>query len=96
MATAEAKPNIQLEIPFGTEKSFLAPLPVQKMPMIGKKTAQTLKGLGIRMMRTLAEMPVEMLENVFNIKKIVSILLNWKILQHFVTVNTVEMQYFFQ
>ncbi len=65
VATNEAKPNGQLEIPFGEEKSFLAPLPIQKMPMIGEKTAQTLKGLGIRIIRTLAEMPVEMMENVF-------------------------------
>ena len=33
--------------------------------MIGEKTAQTLKGLGVRVIRTLAEMPMEMLENVF-------------------------------
>ena len=39
VATNEAKPNGQLEIPFGEEKSFLGPLPVQKMPMIGEKTA---------------------------------------------------------
>lgn len=65
VATNEAKPNGQLEIPFGNEKAFLAPLPIQKMPMIGEKTAQTLKGLGVRIIRTLAEMPAEMLENVF-------------------------------
>ncbi|MGZ8538420.1 MAG: DNA polymerase IV [Flavisolibacter sp.] len=65
VATNEAKPNGQLEIPFGNERSFLAPLPIQKMPMIGEKTAQTLKGLGVRIIRTLAEMPMEMLENVF-------------------------------
>ncbi len=65
VATNEAKPDGQLEIPFGEERSFLAPLPIQKMPMIGEKTAQTLKGLGIRIIRTLAEMPVEMMENVF-------------------------------
>jgi DNA polymerase-4 len=65
VATNEAKPNGQLEIAFGNERNFLAPLPIQKMPMIGDKTAQTLKGLGIRIIRTLAEMPMDMLENVF-------------------------------
>ncbi|MFL5788189.1 MAG: DNA polymerase IV [Flavisolibacter sp.] len=65
VATNEAKPNGQLIIPFGNEKSFLAPLPIQKMPMIGDKTANTLKGLGIRFIRTLAEMPIEMLETIF-------------------------------
>ncbi|MGE5521445.1 MAG: DNA polymerase IV [Candidatus Dadabacteria bacterium] len=65
VATNEAKPNGQLEIPFGTEKNFLAPLPVQKMPMIGEKMTKTLRGLGVRIIRTLAEMPIEMLENMF-------------------------------
>lgn len=64
VATNEAKPNGQLEIPFGTEKNFLAPLPVRKMPMVGEKTAELLKGLGIRYVRTLAGMPVELLEQV--------------------------------
>ena len=65
VATNEAKPNGQLEIAFGEEKNFLAPLPVQKMPMIGEKMATTLRGLGIRIIRTLAQMPMEMLENMF-------------------------------
>jgi DNA polymerase IV len=65
VATNEAKPNGQIQIPFGEERSFLAPLPIQKMPMIGEKTAHTLNGLGIRIIRTLAEMPMEMLESVF-------------------------------
>lgn len=65
VATNEAKPNGQLEIPYGDEKDFLGPLPVQKMPMIGEKMATTLKGLGIRIIRTLSEMPIDMLENMF-------------------------------
>ena len=65
VATNEAKPNGQLQIPFGNERAFLAPLPVRKMPMIGEKTALTLKSLGIRLIRTIAEMPVNMLESVF-------------------------------
>lgn len=65
VATNEAKPNGQLQIPFGNERQFLAPLPVRKMPMIGEKTADTLKSLGIRIIRTIAEMPVNMLESVF-------------------------------
>lgn len=65
VATNEAKPNGQLQIPFGNERQFLAPLPVRKMPMIGEKTADTLKSLGIRIIRTIAEMPVAMLESVF-------------------------------
>ena len=64
IATGEAKPNNQLLIENGTEKAFLAPLSVRKIPMIGSKTFQTLLGLGVREIRTIQEMPVEMMESV--------------------------------
>lgn len=63
VATDEAKPNGQLEIPFGNEKLFLAPLPVEKLPMVGPKTRQLFRQMGVRTIRTLSEIPVEMLEN---------------------------------
>jgi DNA polymerase-4 len=62
VATDEIKPNGQLEIAFGEEKSFLAPLPVQKLPGIGKETAYKLIRRGVETIRTLSEIPVEMLE----------------------------------
>lgn len=65
VATGEAKPNNQIWIKSGTEKSFLAPLPVQKIPMIGEKTYQTLRGLGVRQVHTLQEMPKDMLVQIF-------------------------------
>src|ERR1041385_5904210 len=34
IGTGEAKPNGQIEIPHGSERSFLAPLSVQKIPMV--------------------------------------------------------------
>lgn len=64
MATGEAKPNNELYIDRGQEKSFLAPLSASKIPMIGNKTFQKLLGLGIRKIETLQEMPVEVLESV--------------------------------
>ena len=64
IATGEAKPNNQIIIENGTEKSFLAPLSVRKIPMIGSKTFQTLLGLGVRDIKTIQEMPVEMMESV--------------------------------
>ena len=39
VATNECKPNGQLVVNPGSEKSFLAPLPIEKMPMVGNKTA---------------------------------------------------------
>ncbi|GAB4231232.1 MAG: DNA polymerase IV [Ekhidna sp.] len=65
VATGEAKPNNQLWVKSGAEKTFLAPLPVQKIPMIGDKTYQTLRGLGVRKVQTLQEMPKDMLVQIF-------------------------------
>lgn len=64
IATGEAKPNNQIQIHNGEEKAFLAPLSVRKIPMIGSKTFQTLLGLGVREIKTIQEMPVEMMESV--------------------------------
>lgn len=64
VATGEAKPNNQLRINHGCEKTFLAPLPVSKIPMVGEKTAQTLRNLGIRQVQALQQMPVELLQKV--------------------------------
>jgi len=61
VATGEAKPNNELQIDAGLEKSFLAPLSIRKIPMVGKASAQTLKSLGIFQIRTLQEMPVDVL-----------------------------------
>ncbi len=65
VATGEAKPNNKLWIEQGKERPFLAPLSVKKIPMIGDKTYQTLAGLGVRKVRTLQEMPKDMLRQVF-------------------------------
>jgi len=65
VATNEGKPNGQLEIPLGEEKTFLAPLPVSHIPGIGRETSSLLIQRGVELVRFLAEMPVEMLENSF-------------------------------
>jgi DNA polymerase IV len=65
VATGEAKPNNQIHILKGTEKPFLAPLSVKKIPMVGDKMYQTLRGLGVRYVGTLQEMPVDLLQRVF-------------------------------
>ncbi|HVS95734.1 MAG TPA: DNA polymerase IV [Puia sp.] len=62
VATSEVKPNGQLAIPFGNEKGFLAPLPVSRLPGIGKDTAYKLIRRGVETIRLLSEIPVEMLE----------------------------------
>lgn len=64
VATGEAKPNNELRIDKGTERPFLAPLSIRKVPMVGDKTYQTLRNLGIRQIRTVQDMPVDMMEQV--------------------------------
>jgi DNA polymerase IV len=63
VATDEAKPNGQLVIPFGNEKRFLAPLPIEKLPMAGPKTTELLRQMGVVKIKTLSEIPVEMMQN---------------------------------
>ena len=47
IATNAAKPNGYLQIPFGKEKEFLAPLTVDKIPGVGGHTHEVLKAIGI-------------------------------------------------
>lgn len=63
VATDECKPNGYMSIPCGKEKFFLAPLPVNKLPMIGNKTGELLRGMGVDTIQTLSEIPVPMLIN---------------------------------
>lgn len=64
VATGEAKPNGQLRVDEGTEKGFLAPLSISKIPMVGEKTYQLLRSMGVERIRTLQEMPVQLMERV--------------------------------
>ncbi|MFM2206518.1 MAG: hypothetical protein RL213_493 [Bacteroidota bacterium] len=64
VATGEAKPNGQLRVDTGTEKGFLAPLSVSKIPMVGEKTYRLLRSMGVEYIRTLQEMPLRLVEHV--------------------------------
>lgn len=48
IATNEAKPNGYLQVAAGMEKEYLAPLPVNTIPGIGKQTHQLLLATGIQ------------------------------------------------
>lgn len=65
IATGEAKPNNQRKIDFGTEKQFMAPLSVRKIPMVGEATHKNLLDLGVKRIQTLQEMQIDLLERVF-------------------------------
>ncbi len=65
VATGVAKPNGEKAVDYGTEKPFLAPMPINKIPMIGEKTATTLRQMGIQKVGTVQEMPSELLHKAF-------------------------------
>jgi len=64
VGTSEAKPNNFINIPDGFEKPFLAPLSVKKIPMVGEKTYNLLRSMGIEKVKTVQEMPVQLMESV--------------------------------
>lgn len=64
VGTGEAKPNGQKEIPGGEEKPFLAPLSVKKIPMVGEKTYHLLRNMGVEKVKTVQEMPIQLMEQV--------------------------------
>jgi DNA polymerase-4 len=63
IGTGEGKQKQNLEIPEHLVQSFLNPLSIQKIPMVGEKTFQLLSRIGIRTIGTLSEMPAEALED---------------------------------
>ncbi|MEO1032040.1 DNA polymerase IV [Winogradskyella sp.] len=64
IATGEAKPNNQIHIMTGTEKPFLAPLSVKKIPMVGHVTYKALCDLGVKRIQTVQDMPMELMYKV--------------------------------
>jgi len=64
VGTGEAKPNGHKQIEPGTEKSFMAPLSIKKIPMVGDKTYYLLRSMGVERIHTLQQMPPELLTRV--------------------------------
>ena len=64
IATGEAKPNNEIRILKGSEKPFLAPLSVRKIPMVGEVTYKSLCDLGVKRIKTVQEMPMELMHKV--------------------------------
>jgi DNA polymerase-4 len=63
VATNEVKPNGQIQIPFGFEKGYLAPLSIMKIPGIGKETGYKLLKMGVETVKVLSEIPVQLMQN---------------------------------
>lgn len=64
IATGQFKPNGEGYVPPGTEKEFLAPLSISKIPGLGKKTYALLSGKGIEKIETLQKMSLQALQNI--------------------------------
>ncbi len=64
IATGEAKPNGEKEVDKANVKPFLNPLSIRKIPMIGPKTYQLLRSMGVANIETLSVIPMEMMEGV--------------------------------
>ena len=62
IAAGEAKPNGEMEIAKERVLPFLDPLSIKKIPMIGPKTYQILRSMGISTILTLRNIPPEMIE----------------------------------
>src|SRR5246500_2813075 len=65
VASDQAKPRGLLWVPPGTETRFLAPLPVRKIPGIGKVTERALRALGIETVEQLSGHQQDKLEKIF-------------------------------
>src|SRR5271170_4044749 len=65
VASDQAKPRGLVWVAPGREESFLAPLPVRKIPGIGKVTERALRAMGIETVQQIAREPQEKLEKIF-------------------------------
>jgi len=65
VASDASKPDGLLEVPADGESAFLAPMPANKLPGIGKKSEQVLKKLGINTIGQLAASSPETLKSHF-------------------------------
>jgi DNA polymerase-4 len=65
VAADQGKPRGLVWVPAGSEERFLAPLPVRKIPGIGKVTERALRALGIETVEQIAAQPQEKLEKIF-------------------------------
>lgn len=58
----QAQPNGECMVEAGTERFFLAPLPVGQLPGVAQPTARKLSMMGVRRVKTLSEVPPPLLE----------------------------------
>jgi len=63
VATGEGKQHGgQIEVPRGTEKPFLAPMPIERIPGVGEKTAHLLRSMGVAKVGTMQELRMDLMQ----------------------------------
>jgi len=62
IGTGESKPKGKLEVKAMDVQPFLNPLSIKKIPMVGPETFQLFSRLGVKTIKTLSEMPVDVLQ----------------------------------
>lgn len=67
VASGASKPDGLLEIDYGKESEFLAPLPMAKLPGIGQKTEAVLAGSGVKTIGDVAKLPEVFLKSRFGV-----------------------------
>jgi DNA polymerase IV len=63
VASNLSKPDGLIEVAPGDESDFLAPLPVEKLPGVGKQAAKAIKGMGVHTIGGLSQMPSYVLKS---------------------------------
>jgi DNA polymerase IV len=64
IATSESKPNGEKQVEAPYIHSFLDPLSISKIPMLGKQTYRLLRSMGVDKIKTLRNIPPDMMEKV--------------------------------
>ncbi|MCO6491550.1 MAG: DNA polymerase IV [Phaeodactylibacter sp.] len=65
VGAGEAKPNGAQLVEAGTEKGFLGPLSVRKLPSVGQATCKKLSFMGVRTVQVLSQVPPPLLQREF-------------------------------
>lgn len=63
IAAVESKPNGEKEVPGQMVQPFLNPLSIRKIPMVGPKSYQLLRSMGVSTIQTLSAIPPPMMES---------------------------------
>ncbi len=67
VSTNEAKPNGHLQVIAGQEKTFLSPLSLLKIPSVGDKTFAILREMGLEKVRTVQQMPKDLMQGLLGV-----------------------------